>query len=192
MLIRRLRARLRRDAGFTVAELAVGAALGSLLLVLIGTFLVSTMKSGVFADGESATINDARNALAQVEKDIRGADSIKFSPAGSCSAYSAGYCIEVGAQTPSGLFETVRYSYANSSLRRELFDDAHDTWGTPVTVIQRVANTPSQLAFSCDTQSSLLKVTVDLFIEPTPHSNPYYEVQTSVRPRNYPSKATCP
>jgi type II secretory pathway pseudopilin PulG len=174
--------------GFSLAELIVASALGAVVILLVGNFLTSSMKTGAFTEGQSATINDARNAMQTIEKEIRGADSITWP--NTCSP--VGNCLVVGAQTVSGGFRTVRYGYTSSALTREIFDPVAGTWGTAQPVIDRVANTSTQPLFSCDTQSSLLRVTVDLHISPTPVSNPSYNLQTSIRPRNFPSKAVCP
>lgn len=182
--------RLRSDDGFSLVETMVGSALGLVFLVAVSIFLVGSMKTSLFTDTQSTTINDVRNAMGQVEKEIRGADSIAWcQPVEDC--VPDGKSIEVGAQTPTASFRTVRYSLSGTELRREIFDDVTDTWGLPVTVVTRVANSPSQKIFSCDVQSTLLRVNVDLHIRPTDDSNPLYNVQTSIRPRNYAETANC-
>jgi hypothetical protein len=184
-LTRLLLRRLRSEDGSTLVEMIVGAALAFAGLAMIGTFLISAMNNSAFAQGQSATLNDVRNAMQQIEKEVRGADDLVWcSPAGSC--------LQVGAQTVSGGFRTVRYTHAGTDLKREIFSDVSQTWSAPLTVIERVANSAGQKVFSCDTTSSLLKVTVDLHIMPTPNSNPLLNVQTSVRPRNFPMAASCP
>lgn len=176
---------LRSEDGLSLVELLVASAVAAVLLLILANFVVSNLNAGAFTDGQSATINDARNALQKVEKEVRGADSISWcAPVGSC--------LEVGAQSVLGGFRTVRYTYDASALQRAEYDAGTSTWGPPENVIERVANTPSQPVFSCDTASTLLRVTVDLHIRPTPNSTPVYSVQTSIRPRNFPSKAACP
>lgn len=177
--------RLRADDGYTVAELGVVAMVAGIALTIIAVFLVSSVRTGIFTEGQSATINDARNALHRLEKELRGADSITW-----CTP--AGRCLEVGAQTVDGGFRTVRYTLATSRLEREEFDASTSTWSDKETIVERVKNSESQPVFGCDTQSTLLRVNVDLHIEPTPQSDPSYNLRTSVRPRNFPSKASCP
>lgn len=191
-MIATLRRRLRCDHGFTLPEFVVGAALALGAVSMIGGFLMSSFHAGVFAEGQSATLNNVRNTMQQLEKELRGADSIEWAPSGACSTYSAGLCVVVGAQTPTGGFRPVRYTHDGTDLKRALYDSGSATWGEPQTVIERVTNTGSQPIFACDTQSTLLKVTVDLHIEPTPQSNPNLHVQTSLRPRNFASAAICP
>jgi len=182
---------LRDDRGFSLAELTIGAALGSILVVILGIFLVNSLRTGAFTQGQSETINNVRNAVQQIEKEVRGADSLSWAPSGACSAYTAGRCVTVGAQSPSGVFKTVRYTHIATQLRREVFDSGTSTWGPARSIIERVANTGAQPVFTCDTQVTLLRLTVDLYIEPTPASNPNFHVQTSIRPRNFPSIANC-
>lgn len=177
--------RLRREDGFTVVELAVGALLASVLLALGGALLVSTYESGAFTEGQVYTLNSARTAMLQIEKEIRGADSIDWcAPTGSC--------LTVGAQTPTGQFRTLRYKHSDTEVTREIYDDQTSTWSAPETVLERVANDAPRPVFSCDTQSTLLRVTIDLHIEPTPQSDPSFNVTTTVRPRNFPERADCP
>lgn len=181
----RLRALLRRDGGFSLVELAVGSMLATLLLTVVALLLVQSFNTSGFTQGQTSTINDARNAFQRIEKELRGADSIAW-----CTP--TGACLEVGAQTPDGAFRTVRYTHASGELRREIFDAGTSTWGAPETIIQRVVNTGGQPVFACETATTLLRVTVDLHIEPTPRSDPNYNLHTSFRPRNFPSIATCP
>lgn len=177
--------RLRDDSGMTLIELMVVAAIGSVLLAMAGTYVMSASRTGAFAEGQSATLNDMRTAVEQISREIRGSDSIDWcTPTGSC--------IEVGAQTATGGFITVRYTHVDDELRRELFDDVTSTWGDPQKVIGRVVNGAGDPVFACQVDSSLLRVNIDLQIEPTPASDPVLNVVTSVRPRNFPSKAACP
>lgn len=182
--VRRLM-RLRSDAGYTLIELGVAGLVGGIALAVMATFLVSSYKTGVFTQGQSDTINDARIALGKIEKEIRGADSIVW-----CTP--VGKCLEVGAQTALGTFQTVRYRQVGTELQRQVYDAGTSTWGPLSTAIERVENNGSQAVFGCDTQSTLLHVNVNLYIEPTPQSDPNYNVATSVRPRNFSSKASCP
>jgi hypothetical protein len=184
-VIARLRTAVRCDRGFTIGEFAVASAILMTAAAMIAGFLVSATNGSIFAHGQSQTLNDVRNAMQQIEKEVRGAESLVWcSPAGSC--------LEVAAQTADGGFRTVRYTHTANELRRAIFDGGSGTWRTPQPIIARVTNTVPQPVFACDTQSTLLKVTVDLHIEPTPVSNPNLHVQTSVRPRNFPSIASCP
>ncbi len=193
-MVSRLRDRMhvRDDAGLTVTEMAIAGLLGSIVIAMAAVFLVNSMNTGIFTQGQSETINDVRNAVQKVEKEIRGADSITWAPQGPCSGYTAGACLVVGAQTPNAAIRTVRYTHVGSELRRALFNDGTGIWGPAQTLIQRVQNSPSQPVFSCDTQVTLLRVKVDLYVEPTPSSNPNFHVQTSIRPRNFGTVASCP
>jgi hypothetical protein len=181
-----IRRRLTKgDAGFALPELVIAAAIAFGAFAMIGTFLMNAFTGTVFTQGQAATLDDVRIVMQQIEKEVRGADSLEFcSPSGSC--------LKVDAQSVSGGFHSVRYTHTGTELRRELFDPDTSTWGVPLVVIERVANAATQKVFSCDTQSSLLKVTVDLYVHPTPQSDPSLNVQTSVRPRNFPSASVCP
>ena len=186
MMLRRALNRLRSDdRGTTIAELAVTSMLAALFLGALGTFAMGSFKTGAFTEGQAATMNDVRVVMHQIEKETRSADSISWcDPAGSC--------IQVGAQRPSGGFKTVRYTHTGTELVREEFVPDTNTWTEPQTAIERLTNTAAQPVFACDTQSTLLRLNIDLYIEPTPQSDPNLHVQTSIRPRNFPSVATCP
>jgi Tfp pilus assembly protein PilV len=179
----------RDDSGFSLIEVLVSAMLGMILLVAIGSFLMSAMSASSFTQGQSATLNDARNVLQRIEKESRGANAIDWcEPVGSC--------LEIDAQTPTGSFRQIKYAHTGGQLLRSEFDSVAGTWSEALVVIERLKNTSSQPAFSnsaCDAESiTLQRVVVDLYIEPTPASNPSLNLQTSFRPRNFPAVASCP
>lgn len=174
----------RSEEGFTIVEFGIAAMLGAVVVVLASTLLVAASRTGAFTQGQSVTINDARNTMQGLERELRGADFIDFcTPVGSC--------LRVVAQTPSGNFETLRYTREGNELRRELFDEASGAWGDPQTIIQRVVNAERPV-FDCEKTSSYLRVKIDLEIEPTPRSDPNLNMTTTVRPRNFLSSAKCP
>lgn len=181
LLMRRFR---REESGFTLVELMIASFIGAAVMAMAGGFVVSAARTGIFAEGQSITINDVRTAVDRMSREIRGSDAIKYcEPAGSC--------LQVGAQKATGGFRTVRYTHSGDELKREVQDPDTGEWGTSLIVIERVANGVTQPVFRCDIESSLLKVNIDLRIQPTPHSSPVLNVQTAVSPRNFPSKARC-
>ncbi len=184
-LLRNLQLLKRSEDGATVAELAVVSLVGGIALTFMAIFMVNALETGIFTEGQVNTINDARNAMQRIEKEIRGADSITW-----CTP--TGGCLEVGAQKADGGFRTVRYRHVGTELQRQEFDDGSSTWGGLRPIVERVANSGSQPVFACDTQSTYLRVNVDLHIEPTPQSDPNFNVNTSIRPRNFASIASCP
>src|SRR5581483_1435004 len=136
------RAMIRRvtsESGFTLVEMLVAVAASSLLLLGIGNFLVSAMNSQVFTSSESATVNETRNAMQQIEKEIRGANSISW----TCGS-ATGNCLQMDAQKaadgPAPNTRTVKYVYASSALTRQVFDSNTSTWGAAQVIISRVAN----------------------------------------------------
>jgi hypothetical protein len=182
-------ASMREDKGYTLVEVSIAAMLGMIVLGAMSAFLMNAINAGAFAQGQAATLSDARSVILDIEKQARGANSIDWcEPVGSC--------LEIDAQTPTGDFQQVRYVHADSELQRQRFDPEAGVWSDPITVIERVKNTAEQPVFSnssCDEASiTLQRVVVDLYIEPTPVSNPSLNIQTSFRPRNFPSVASCP
>jgi len=177
--------RLRDDHGFTLIEMGIAGLIGAVVLAMATALLIVTYRTGSFTQGQGFTLNDGRNAIQQIEKDIRAAGDVRWcAPAGSC--------LEVDAQTAAGGFQAVRYTHVDTDLRRELFDSDSGTWSAAGVLIERVANTASEPVFACDEGSTLMRVTVDLQIEPTPQSNPTLNLHTSVRPRNFERQKTCP
>ncbi len=175
----------RSEEGFTIAEFAIAALLGGVVLALATTLMVGASRTGAFTQGQGVTINEARNAMQGIERELRGADVIDF-----CT--SDGDCLEVVAQTPSGNFETLRYTHVDTELRRELFDEGSGTWGDPQTSLERVVNETSEPVFQCEKTSSYPRVTVNLEIQPTPQSAPNFNLTTTIRPRNFLSSTKCP
>ena len=172
--------RLWSDDGFTISEVMVASLIGAILALSIGVFLVDSMRAGAFTDGESATINDARNAMGLIEKEIRGAGSVTFPT--PCTP--AGGCLEVLANTPTGGTQDVLYTFSGPALNRQQLDPSTHLWTSPKVVVDRLQNGSTQPVFSCDAQTTLLRITVDLHIAPTPDSNPTYDVSTTIKPRN--------
>jgi type II secretory pathway component PulJ len=180
----RLRRR-REESGFTVIELGVAGLLGVAVVGLAATVLIVVTRAGNFTQGQGFTLNDARNAMQQMEKEFRGADFVNW-----CA--TDGTCVEVGAQTAAGGFRTVRYLHASESLNRSLLDPDTGTWSDAQPVIERLVNGTDRPVFSCDSGTTLARLTIDLWIMPTPQSNPSLNLQTSIRPRNFPERASCP
>lgn len=177
--------RLRGDRGFTLVEAGIAGFIGALVLALATTLLIVAYRTGNFTQGQGFTLNDGRNALQQLEKEIRGASSIVW-----CA--TDGSCLEIDAQNATGGFRLVRYTHADKDLRREIYDPENQTWTDTGVLIQRVANAQGEPVFSCEENATLLRVTVDLKIEPTPKSDPTLNLHTSVRPRNFAREAECP
>ena len=171
-----LRCRIRDDRGMALMEFVVAAALGLGVLTALGGFLMSSMNAGSFTQGQSATLNDARNVMQKIEKETRGAVDIDW-----CA--TDGTCLEVVAQTPTSGVQQVRYTYADSSLRRQEFDSDASAWGEPIAMVERLSNTASQPVFVCDNSTTYTRVNIDLYIKPTPKSDPSLNIQTSIRPR---------
>jgi len=179
-----MRLNLRREDGFTLVEMSIAGIVAAILLAALGTFLMNSVSGGAFTQGMSSTIDDVRIVMQQIEKETRGADTIAWcEPTGSC--------LEVGAQTPTGSFQTLRYNHTGETLTRQTFNESTAEWSEPLVTVDRVVNAASQPVFSCDSDTSYLRLTVDLHIEPTPNSNPTFNVQTSIRPRNFLSAAVC-
>jgi type II secretory pathway component PulJ len=183
-LIARMR-RISDDDGMTLPEIMVAALLATVTMVSISAFLLNSLRAGAFVEGHSATQNTARNAIQNIEKETRAAETLKW-----CEPI--GDCLEVGGQTPSRNYQTVRYTKTDGELVRQIYDAATDSWSAGVALVERVTNDASTPVFSCDTQSTLLRVNIDLRIEPTPRSDPSLQVTTSIRPRNFQSAAICP
>jgi hypothetical protein len=158
-------------------EFVVAGALSMVVLTALGGFLMSSMDTGSFTQSQSATLNDARNVMQKIEKETRGAIDMSW-----CA--TDGTCLEVTAQTPTSAVEQVRYTYADSQLRRAEYDSVSSTWGEPIPMVERLANSASQPVFVCDESTTYTRVNIDLYIEPTPQSDPNLNIQTSIRPRN--------
>jgi prepilin-type N-terminal cleavage/methylation domain-containing protein len=184
-LMHQLRTKLADEQGFTLVELMVGFALSAVLMGSLGAFLISTLNAGAFAEGHSATMNNARTVIQRLEKEARGAEALSW-----CEPI--GFCLEVGGQTPTGNFRTVRYSKSGTELLRQEYDGTSMAWSAGIVELERVANDGSTPVFSCETQSTLLRLNIDLRVQPTPGSDPQLQVTTSIRPRNFQSAANCP
>lgn len=179
------RGTLRSEEGFTLVELAIAALVGGLMLTLVAGFLIGAQRTGIFAQDQVTSLNEARNAVGSLAKEIRGAERVEI-----CE--QDGGCLELTARTPTGGTETVRYTYADGVLRRELYDDADGTWGPAQSIVDGVANTSSEPVFACDTERTFLRVAIDLRIEPASGSGQRLNARTSARPRNFSPEAVCP
>lgn len=177
--------RLTRQDGFSLAELAVVMGLGSIAVAMVAALLVAGTRGEKFNTGQSVSLDAVRETVSRVSRDVRGADYIDW-----CAP--TGGCIVVGSSNPSGGPSTVKYAQAGSVLTRSSYNVPSATWSAPVTLISNMVNPSGQPVFACDTQSSLLRVNIDLLVKPTASSTGNYNVATTVRPRNFPSTANCP
>ena len=85
-------------------------------VAIIGGFLITMMKGGAFAQGQTVTLNDARNTVQAIEKEVRSAESLVWcAPAGSCLRDR--HREPVGTQP-----KTVKYTHTGTDLQRAVFD----------------------------------------------------------------------
>lgn len=184
----RLRAAVAtREQGFSVIELAVGGLVASVLLALLATFLVSSLRTSTFAQAQSFTLDDVRIAVQRLEREIRSASNIIWcSPSDNC----------VQLSTDDDDDPDVMYVRSGSELTRQKFAPGSG-WGPPQSVLKQIVNGtnghPDEV-FTCESTDSLLRVRVALLVQPTTTSDPEnpFEVNTSVRPRNVPGATPCP
>lgn len=180
-----MRATLRRslddERGISLVELSFASALSMLVLGLVTAIVFLGFKTGTFTSAQSFSLDGARVALQKLSRDFQGALGISrcdpSTPLDNCAI--------VVSQTPSGAQTTVKYERVDTNLRRSIQDPVTLVFGTPEVVSDRVANPVSSPIFSCLTASTLLRVQIDLVIQPMPNNSPTFTLRTTARPRNY-------
>lgn len=175
---------LRSEDGFTLVETMVAAVLSLLVMGSVMAVLNVTSKSQIDAQKQSTAYNEVRNAVKQIQRDVREAQALSICDQGSAVS---GYCLKVAVRTPAGVTDEVRYQLTASTLVRESrFDTLTQTYGrtqTMSTVAVNRTQSPVVPLVSCQTPGVLSNVLVKLIVRPSQTSGTY-RVDTTVRPRN--------
>src|SRR5438128_2236540 len=102
MCSKRLVRQSNSESGTTVLETAIAAALSLAVLLLVGMGMFVGMHTASSSQAHSEGVDKARNALDQVERDLRNATALA-----SCTP--AGSCLQVTSINPSGGASHVKY-----------------------------------------------------------------------------------
>ena len=113
---------IRSEGGLTVIELMIVSALFMATLGIVSAILWTAMRTTRTAEQESNALEEARVAMARIERDIRGA----LAPPASLECTPLGYCIQVNVQLGDGTTDFVRYRVENppSGSTTSLFRDS--------------------------------------------------------------------
>jgi len=164
-MLRALRNRTRSDRGTTVVELLVTVAVMSLIVGAVMTVWSAAQKGEGTATSRTVDLNEMRNALQRMTKDIRQASSVHTQTA---TSFDADTYIE-------GVKHRVAYTASGTTLTRKV--DA----GTAVTLLTDLANTN---VFTYTTDGNLLlQVTVLLTIDQSSGEGTL-NLQSDVQTRN--------
>ena len=164
-MLRALRNRTRSDRGTTVVELLVTVAVMSLIVGAVMTVWSAAQKGEGTATSRTVDLNEMRNAMQRMTKDIRQASSVHTQTA---TSFDADTYIE-------GVKHRVAYTASGTTLTRKV--DA----GTAVTLLTDLANTN---VFTYTTDGNLLlQVTVLLTIDQSSGEGTL-NLQSDVQTRN--------
>lgn len=187
MALDRARSQRGQD-GFTVVEIAVVSALFMIVLGVVSTVLWSALRTTTGAQQESNHLEEARVAVTQLERDIRGTTSNYTGPF-LCGP--TGYCLRLNIQHPDQSTENVRYRLDGTTLYRDRdctsdFSSCDRAEEMTDTLMNRTLS-PSVPAFDCDDADGSPEIAVDLVVGPLQtigNDQGRVRVDTTVTPRN--------
>jgi type II secretory pathway component PulJ len=188
---------LSDESGFTVIEFVIASALVLILFGSLGGLLVSGMNTNRFAEQETSSLDAARVAQAQIQKDLRSAvaaDTTTNTPCVSNGA-PAGYCMLLYYQSPTtGTTDQIRYRATQTggatgptNLYRDNGCDPSFTCTNSRLLVDNLDNRHQNIVmFSCDVSSSYPQISVSMVVSPlaTIQSSGTLALNTRARPRN--------
>lgn len=133
--------RARSDDGVTLVELLVTVFLLSVISVIVGNVMASSLSSTRDLEGAARSNDEVRLVIQQLERDFRSAEQV-CQPTGGAS----GDVLVIRVQTASGI-STIKYSL-DYDKDGDSFDDGDGTalllrsvdGGTPRAVVENVVN----------------------------------------------------
>ena len=189
-MITLLRRKTRRDErGITAVEMVTTVMVLGIVIAALGATLSSAQRTSAVADSEAASVDTARTAAYQLQKDVRGATAVD---ATSCTP--VGYCLQAYVQSPNGTLDRVRYRAVQSSppsgpttLYRDSGCSAIYTSCTISTSL--ITNLQNQAQgkplFSCVNQFTLPRIDLTMVVSPLYTSaSGLLWMQFAARPRN--------
>jgi prepilin-type N-terminal cleavage/methylation domain-containing protein len=185
------------DRGFTLVELMISSMLLLTVLGLVGGFVSSGVRTGRFAEQETASLDSARVAQGQILKDLRSAVAADTAANSACTSNGApaGYCLLLYFQSPtSGTTDQIRYravqtggSTGPTSLYRDTGCDPTFTCTDSRDLVDNLNNrSVGSAMFVCDVSSTYPEINVTMVVSPLATGvNPgTLTIQTKGRPRN--------
>lgn len=101
--------RIRREEGLSLVELGIVAALFMVVLGVVGSVMWSAFRTTTGGQQEAQVVDEARLALARVERDVRGART-HLPIECATPAASSGYCLQLDVQLGDRTSDYVRYT----------------------------------------------------------------------------------
>lgn len=173
---------MKSEDGFSLVETMVGSMVGLILLTGVCATLVVSYKTGQNTANTANSLNDGRQALTQIERDLMKATVLEF-----CDANGEGTCLRT--QWPeAGGTQSIVYQLDDSTLTR-LDETAFAAGQADVSAIvsRKVANLeqqPNVKLFTCTASGVLLQVDIQLALRSQSSGDPNLRLNTTVRPRN--------
>ena len=155
------------EGGFTLVEMMIVSALLALVIVVIFSTLVSVQKSETFTRGRTQALDQMRDAMNQMTRELRQASNVVPTPSPSHIEFDT---FDFGKPIH------VIYDATGTTLTRQVGS------GTPSTLAQGLT-TISVFDFSPDADTPQA-VTIDLLVKPSNLPNTTVELKSDVELRN--------
>src|SRR5687768_9378684 len=108
---------MRDQLGVSTTELAITSAVTALLLLGVGSMLISGLGTGSFGTSQARSVDDARTVVNQLVRDVQNSDD--WDTTVYCGGAAAGSCASISVKGPGGTTRRVRWRLAGSTLYRE-------------------------------------------------------------------------
>jgi Tfp pilus assembly protein PilW len=167
-MIARLRCRLGGgEAGLTLVELLVAAAMGVILMAAVTSLLISAVRAQPKASQKAADIQTARWVLARMTRELRGGFAVNEAKTSTVSFETYVRHTTCGSNAPlpassPAIVCQVRYSCAASSCARTETARGVLTGGTPVTIFSGLSNPSSVFSYVPEAKPTYVRVTLSL------------------------------
>lgn len=106
-----------REAGFTAVELVVAISLLGAIVAVFGPVMTSSIKSATVTQNESRALDEIRNAVARVDRELRSAECIT-SPAAGASGSALTFTTHAHDGVHTGSYEVTYDVDADGYLTR--------------------------------------------------------------------------
>jgi len=185
------------ESGFTLVEFLIAFGIIAVLFASLGGLMVSGLRTNRFAEQETASLDSARIAQGQIQRDLRSAvaaDTTTNSPCVNNGA-PAGYCLLLYYQSPStGTTDQIRYRATQTggpngptSLYRDNECDPAFTCANSRLLVDNLDNRHQNVPmFACDVTSSYPQISVSMVVSPLSavQTSGTLALNTRARPRN--------
>lgn len=174
---------MKDERGFSAIETMVASALSLVALAAILATVITAYRTQVFSQRESESLDDARTAMSQFQRDLASSDTrLDTTGDGDPICPASAVCLQVVQPGAMGA-RTTRFRLEGTQLKRDEWNTLLGAFKNERLLHSSLANqtqSPSVPFFSCTNG----EVLVTLVVKPNPGRDETFPVKTSIQTRN--------